>query len=629
MTGAGGIAFLAPGGLALFVKRGAGGDHQGEWCFPGGGTEGDETHDAAARREALEETGHDTAGADLQEIAGTPIGEGGAGGMYRTYRFPLDAPFLPTLNDENTGHAWAKLSDPPQPLHPGTASAVEFLKALEPIAADHGLAFDRAPDGIQLDAKLAAARAGLALDYASVRTESVDGHLHVSNTHISKANICPYLGREIPNYKELGLEAEKVYKLFRDPAELAKAASTFNNKPLLSKHVPVSADDHPAELVIGSTGSTAAFNAPYLDNGLVVWRRDAIDDIESEEKKELSSAYRYRADMTPGEYEGESYDGVMRDMIGNHVALVKQGRAGSDVVVGDEQPKELDMSKKTVTTVKALLAYGALIPFLKPKMAQDAKLDTKPILASLAGVTVKNFKAQRPAIIAAVNAATKGKLAQDASIDGLAQLLDMVEAHEEDVLPENGIVEPLPVRPVDDADLPGFLKGKLSEDDYTKACDMFSKASKVGAADEDDKDDDEDDKKDEGNKGEDEDKPTVTKEAMDAAIKKATRIAQDAAIKNSRDIREAERFVAPWVGELEIACDSAEQVYRTALDGLKIDHEGIKEVPALKAILGMVPKPGERKHVPAGGRTPLGMDAAATASLNEMFPGIGKIKVLG
>jgi uncharacterized protein len=82
--------------------------------------------------------------------------------------------------------------------------------------------------------------------------------------------------------------------------------------------------------VIGSTGTDAAFETPYLRNSLVVWARDAIEDIESEIKKELSSAYRYRADMTPGTYEGMPYDGVMRDIVGNHVALVDSGRAGPD-----------------------------------------------------------------------------------------------------------------------------------------------------------------------------------------------------------------------------------------------------------------------------------------------------------
>ena len=177
--------------------------------------------------------------------------------------------------------------------------------------------------------------ARVTFDRASVRTYDTDGRLHVETTNISKSNICEYTGREIPDYQKLGLDANKTYKLFRDPIELAKAAGSFNNIPLLSRHVPVSAEDHQPKIIVGSLGTDAAFDAPYLRNSLVVWAKDAIDDIESGEKVELSSAYRYRADMTPGNFEGKSYDGVMRDINGNHVALVKEGRAGPDVVVGD------------------------------------------------------------------------------------------------------------------------------------------------------------------------------------------------------------------------------------------------------------------------------------------------------
>ncbi|CCE10728.1 conserved hypothetical protein [Bradyrhizobium sp. STM 3843] len=83
-------------------------------------------------------------------------------------------------------------------------------------------------------------------------------------TNISKAAVNLYIGREIPDYKALGLDPDKVYRLLRDPEELAKAAPTFNNIPLLSRHVPVTADDHEPDLVIGSTGTDAAFNAPHL-----------------------------------------------------------------------------------------------------------------------------------------------------------------------------------------------------------------------------------------------------------------------------------------------------------------------------------------------------------------------------
>jgi hypothetical protein len=160
------------------------------------------------------------------------------------------------------------------------------------------------------------AREQIAFDRAaSVRTYDGDGRLHVAKTHISKANVCEYVGKEIPDYDKLGLHPDKLYKLYRDPEELKKAADTFNNLPLLSRHVPVDARDHHPELIIGSLGTDAEFNDPYLDNSLIVWAGEGIDDIESELKKELSSAYRYRADMTPGRTpDGEEFDGIMRDI---------------------------------------------------------------------------------------------------------------------------------------------------------------------------------------------------------------------------------------------------------------------------------------------------------------------------
>jgi hypothetical protein len=93
---------------------------------------------------------------------------------------------------------------------------------------------------------------GLAFDRASVRTYDRDGRLHVEVTNISKAAVNPYIGREIPDWKALGLNPDGVYKLLRDPDELAKAAPTFNNIPVLSRHKPVTADDHNPEISLSA-----------------------------------------------------------------------------------------------------------------------------------------------------------------------------------------------------------------------------------------------------------------------------------------------------------------------------------------------------------------------------------------
>jgi hypothetical protein len=40
--------------------------------------------------------------------------------------------------------------------------------------------------------------------------------------------------------------------------------------------------------------------------------------------------------MAPGTFEGQRYDGRMTEINGNHVAIVAEGRCGSDVVVADQ-----------------------------------------------------------------------------------------------------------------------------------------------------------------------------------------------------------------------------------------------------------------------------------------------------
>jgi hypothetical protein len=175
----------------------------------------------------------------------------------------------------------------------------------------------------------------LAFDRASSqRSFDADGRLHVADAAITAARVDEYLGGEIPDFEALRLDPSRTYRLLRDPEELRKAVDTFNNVPLLSRHVPVSADDHQPDLVVGSTGTDAEFNDPYLTNSLVVWAKDAIDDIECGDKKDLSCGYRYTAVMQPGTFEGVRYDGRMTQICANHVALVSEGRVAG-AVIGD------------------------------------------------------------------------------------------------------------------------------------------------------------------------------------------------------------------------------------------------------------------------------------------------------
>ena len=131
------------------------------------------------------------------------------------------------------------------------------------------------------------------------RIKDIDGHLHVKESNISKANVCPYRGEEIPNYRRLGLEPDRIYQLLRDPAELEKAAPTFNGKPLLIIHKATSAADHPRQLTVGAV-KNSHWEAPYIKAELDVWDGEGISGIEDETQKELSSGYRYKCVLEPG-----------------------------------------------------------------------------------------------------------------------------------------------------------------------------------------------------------------------------------------------------------------------------------------------------------------------------------------
>lgn len=111
---AAGIAFVAPGGEVLFLKRGSSGDHVGAWCLPGGGVEEGEAAEEAAMREAVEECGLLPPG-ERHRLA-RQIREGVD---FTTFLQPVDAMFIPQLNFEHTAFSWATPDAAPEPTHPG------------------------------------------------------------------------------------------------------------------------------------------------------------------------------------------------------------------------------------------------------------------------------------------------------------------------------------------------------------------------------------------------------------------------------------------------------------------------------------------------------------------------------
>lgn len=120
---------------------------------------------------------------------------------------------------------------------------------------------------------------------------------------------------------------------YRPPDEVFKADSleSFSLVPLTN--------DHPTSSVTAATAQAVTVGAiadvkpsqdgKHVEATVSVFTEDTISAIESG-KVELSCGYTCELEETPGvSPEGERYDAIQRNIVGNHVALVEVGRAGS------------------------------------------------------------------------------------------------------------------------------------------------------------------------------------------------------------------------------------------------------------------------------------------------------------
>ena len=478
----------------------------------------------------------------------------------------------------------------------------------------------------------------------SLRRYDKEGRLHVELTPISKANICPYFGREIPGGFALGLEPDRIYQMLRAPDELAKGAQSSNNIQLLETHIGVTARDPKKQETVGSTGTDAIFDAPYLKNSLVIWDKAAIDLIESDRKKELSCSYSYVADMTPGTYLGLKYDGIMRDIAFNHVALVKDGRAGADVLVEDSLPLLLKRSLvrmpnnvKLATSRKALVARGALVAFISPKLANDAQIDYSKILK---GITAENWVENRPVLLSRIKIATNGKLANDEDLEGMDGVLKMLDKtgedekdEEEETEEEKKEREAKDKRARDEKEeeekrekeakdkraRDRRARDKRARDNETEDEREEREAEDRRARDEKEEEEKrEKEAKDKRARDEEREKEKAEdKKAMDAAIENAKKQWQ----REQRELLEARDLVTPVIGAVH-AQDSAAAYYELLFTKHDVDTTGVPPAGyralAATVIKGLqAPKPVARvKHA----------NDSALADFNKRFPDVARIR---
>lgn len=173
----------------------------------------------------------------------------------------------------------------------------------------------------------------------------------VRDNPLSAEGVYMYSGRMIglPN-----LDPDKLYPVYRPAEELEKAAESFNNVPFIIGHEMIGEgatpyDQRPASGVL----TNVKYKAGKLYGDLKIWSEKMKDKILSG-VKELSLGYKSIYERSRGVFNGQTYDFVQRNLRGNHLALVKNGRMGSEMRVYDAKEAmtfdsiEFNINNKTI-----------------------------------------------------------------------------------------------------------------------------------------------------------------------------------------------------------------------------------------------------------------------------------------
>jgi hypothetical protein len=99
--------------------------------------------------------------------------------------------------------------------------------------------------------------------------------------------------------------------------------------------------EHPPELLTpantrqyqrGSTGTEVKYDNGFVKGVVILTDAELIAAVERGDARELSIGYRVQIDRTPGvTATGEQYDAIQRRIVGNHLAVTREGRSGSEV----------------------------------------------------------------------------------------------------------------------------------------------------------------------------------------------------------------------------------------------------------------------------------------------------------
>ena len=151
---------------------------------------------------------------------------------------------------------------------------------------------------------------------------------------------------------------------YRPETEVASPDSlaSFAGKAITSEHPPVLLDaENTKDYQVGFSGTEVVYDNGFVKAVMTITDQDTIERIMRGDAREVSAGYRVNYDPTPGVTDGgEHYDGIQKEILGNHIAVVRRGRAGPQVKLHLDRQDAADPSLLSIeenTTMSAKVVF--------------------------------------------------------------------------------------------------------------------------------------------------------------------------------------------------------------------------------------------------------------------------------
>jgi hypothetical protein len=228
---------------------------------------------------------------------------------------------------------------------------------------------------------------------------------------------------------------------YRPEEEVAssEALDSFREKCLTKEHPPVLLDaSNTKDYAVGFTSADVSYSDGFVESTLTVTDKETIEEIMRGNVREVSCGYKVDYVDQPGTTpDGQHYDGIQKNIRGNHVAIVKRARGGANVRLmldsADAAVTEL-ITLKEETIMPANIAFDGVSFEADSALAAAVVAEREDAKASYADMKRKYDEAMASASkmkeeMDAMEKEMKGKMdAAEGRADALSQELEAAKA---------------------------------------------------------------------------------------------------------------------------------------------------------------------------------------------------------